>query len=134
VLKYVVGRSGDIEALKNHFVVPRGLIDLQDVASAVFRDVIDGGDMGSIQPKSNVLAAACRIGMPLVENIVYYNNDMFGKVNKKDQSKEERKQTERLLQYSAYDAYAAYQIAAKMYEMHPTESSLRMFRVQSTWW
>jgi hypothetical protein len=61
IVKYHVGNS-DIERLKMHHLQPRGFIDVQRLATAVFMDVLP--PLQHTQFGSNTLAVACGMQCP----------------------------------------------------------------------
>jgi hypothetical protein len=110
IAKYVVG-WGDVEFLeKRYFLKCESFVDLQEMASKVIRDVIA---IPSKMPiSSNVLAISCGLGQPEFKHCTELCKDpdlktmgwMFDSLCAPNTTPEYRRD---LVQYAAYDSYAA---------------------------
>jgi hypothetical protein len=133
LVKYVVG-DGDIALLQNrHFLNCQGLVDLQKLSSAVIRDVIPIHTKLSIG--SNTLAISCGLGRPKFQCIKEFTDPedpdgrtlgwLFDKLD--GHSSTEQSYRHDLLEYSAYDAYAALKIGEYLLKLDPTRCSWKIF-------
>jgi hypothetical protein len=132
VFKYVADAQSDIAALESHGIVPQSVIDLQGVVSAIVAGVIGKSnlsDMKNMKPSSNTIAAACWQGAPC-QLTVNFSPDTFRDCD----SDRPNKRIRELLQYSAYDGYAAYGSARYLHSLNPSETALMEFNVPVDWW
>lgn len=112
IRKFVVGH-GDMEHLnQRHFLKCCGFVDLQDLATDVTRDVITLEGRAKMCISSNVMAISCGLDQPEFKSCKELCVDpecktlgwMFDELDEEATPSERRRD---LLQYAAYDAYAA---------------------------
>jgi 3'-5' exonuclease len=135
IIKFVVSRH-DLDNLElSHGIVGRGFVDVSRVAAAIVRDAIGSAMVTAVPYSATLLSITCKVGKPPAASCIKLANDYKLDVNQMwDQLfrsfRGREKMINAMLDYAAFDAYAAYWIAVQLYKVHPSAASLSAFDVK----
>ena len=138
IKKYVCDEESERQAFASHKIdglILNSVIDIQKVASAVVADVLHADIPKVVKLSQDILSAALNVPSnpagPLSKIVGIGSNmkDAF-----RDVTNPKHHWTNALLKYAAHDPYAAYMVASRLSNLHPSVVNLRRLGVPVRWW